>query len=289
MTDPTQIQSLQAHSDQIAYWNGAGGERWFAREEETDRFLAGIAEIAIDRAHPMTGESAVDIGCGCGPTTVELARRVGPTGRVIALDVSAQLLARAKERLAPYPWTEAILADAATYRLAPGSADLLFSRFGVMFFGDPDAAFANMRGWLKPSGRILFACWRKPSENPWMMLPLQAAYRHVPKLPKLGPEDPGPFSFGPEERVRRILTNGGFRSVALEPIDFPLDLAGGRGLDAAVSISLRLGATSRALEGQSEATIAKVAASVKEILAPYAKGGEVRLGAAIWIASARAS
>jgi len=287
VTNPT--QASQNHSDQVAYWNGVGGEHWIAREEETDRFLAGIADIAIDRARPVAGESIVDIGCGCGPTTVELARRVGPAGRVTALDVSAQLLARAKERLAPYPWTAAILADAAAYRFAPGSADLLFSRFGVMFFGDPDAAFANMHRWLKPSGRIVFACWRKPSENPWMMLPLQAAYEHVPKLPKLGPEDPGPFSFGPEERVRRILTNGGFRSLSLEPIDVSLDLAGGRGLDSAVGLSLRLGATSRALEGQPQEKIAAVAASVKDVLAPYAKNGEVRLGATVWVASARAA
>lgn len=284
-----QTQAGQNHSDQIAYWNGIGGEHWIAREEETDRFLAQVADRAIDRARPAPGESVVDIGCGCGPTSVEIARRVGPAGRVVALDISAQLITRAKERLAPYPWAQAVLDDAATTVLEPGAYDLLFSRFGVMFFGDPDAAFANMHKWLKPAGRIVFACWRTPKENLWMMVPLQAAYEHVPRLPKLGPEDPGPFSFGSEERLRRILANGGFRAPSLEPIDFALDLAGGRGLDAAVSLSLRLGATSKALEGQPEEKITAVATSVRDVLAPYAKDGAVKLDAAVWIVSARAA
>ena len=103
-----------------------------------------------------------------------------------------------------------VLADATVYPFEPASFDLLASRFGVMFFADPALSFANMRKALRPSGRLAFACWREPRENPFFMAPLQAAYKHVPKLPQQGPEDPGPFAFASEARVRRILDAAGF-------------------------------------------------------------------------------
>ena len=142
------------------------------------------------------------------------------------------------------------LADATVYPFDPASFDLLASRFGVMFFADPVLSFANMRRALRPSGRLAFACWREPRENPWMMAPLQAVYKHVPKLPQQGPEDPGPFAFASEERVRRILGEAGFTGIAMEPCRLSLDIAIGRGLDAAVQGALEIGPASRALEGQ---------------------------------------
>src|SRR6202163_5139385 len=111
------------------------------------------------------------------------------------------------------------LGDATVYPFEPGRANLLCSRFGVMFFADPVQSFANMRCGLRGGARLAFACWRELRENPWLLLPLQEAYRHVPRLPEVGPEDPGPFAFAREERVRRILGEAGFSSVALEPLD----------------------------------------------------------------------
>ena len=134
-----------------------------------------------------------------------------------------------------------MLADATVYPFDPASFDLLASRFGVMFFADPVLSFANMRKALRPSGRLAFACWREPRENPWMMAPLQAVYKHVPKLPPQGPEDPGPFAFASEARVHRILGAAGFTGIAMEPCTLSLDIAIGRGLDAAVQGALEIG------------------------------------------------
>ena len=117
-----------------------------------------------------------------------------------------------------------------------------------MFFADPALSFANMRKALRPSGRLAFACWREPRENPFFMAPLQAAYKHVPKLPQQGPEDPGPFAFASEARVRRILDAAGFTGVQMEPCPLLLDAAIGRGLDGAVQGALEIGPVSRALE-----------------------------------------
>ena len=160
------------------------------------------------------------------------------------------MLARARASAPKDLPVEFVLADATVYPFEPASFDLLASRFGVMFFAEPVLSFANMRRALRPSGRLAFACWREPRENPWMMAPLQAVYKHVPKLPPQGPEDPGPFAFASEERVHRILGEAGFPDIAMEAVRFLLDVAIGRGLDAAVQGVLEIGPAHRALEGQ---------------------------------------
>jgi SAM-dependent methyltransferase len=189
------------NADQIAFWNGPAGQRWTDRQQAQDIMLAPVADILIDRAKAGVGERIVDVGCGCGATTIALAQKVGPAGHVFGIDVSAPMLGRARQ-LAPKGLpVDFELADATVYPFEPASADLLVSRFGVMFFAVPVLSFANMRRALRPSGRMAFACWREPRDNPWLMAPLQAAYKHAPRLPQPGPDDPGrevlsPFASG---------------------------------------------------------------------------------------------
>jgi ubiquinone/menaquinone biosynthesis C-methylase UbiE len=273
--------------DQAAYWNGPAGRRWMERQDTQDVLLAPISELAFDRAHPAKGERVVDIGCGCGATTIELARRVGPTGYILGVDVSAPMLGRARERAPADLPLEFVLADATVHSFEPGRSDLLFSRFGVMFFADPAVSFANMRKALRTGGRLVFACWREPRENPWMMIALQEAYKHVPRLPEVGADDPGPFAFASEQRVRRILAEAGFSSIAIEACDVSLDVAFGRGLEAAVSSALEVGPVSRALEGQPPEVMATVANAIRRVYAPLAKGDSIPLGASVWIVTAR--
>jgi hypothetical protein len=158
-----------------------------------------------------------------------------------------------------------------------------------MFFAEPAVSFANMRGALRPSGRLNFACWREPRDNPWLMLPLQAVYKHAPKLPQLGPEDPGPFAFASEQRVRRILSEAGFSGIEMERCDLSLDVATGRGLDAAVETAVEIGPASRALEGQPPDVRAAATNSIREALTPFARGAAVPLPGSIWIVTASAS
>lgn len=283
MSDAAELQAQQ-----VAYWNGPGGAHWVAEQERTDLIMAGSAALALARADARPGEIVIDVGCGCGTTTMGLAKAVSPGGRVVALDVSAPMLGWARERMAGAETVEFVLADAANHDFDGLAADLLFSRFGVMFFGDPTAAFANLRKALKRGGRVVFACWREPGLNPWMLVPLAAAYEHVPRLPKLGPEEPGPFSFGDSARVERILGGAGYVDIALEPVDLAMDLAGGKGLEAAVSFVLEIGATSRALQDQPLELRAKAVESVRRALAAYVQGETVPLPAAIWIVRATA-
>ncbi len=281
-----QLTPHDRNAEQAAYWNGPAGQRWTDRQELQDVVLAPVSEALFARAEAASGERVLDIGCGCGATTVELARRVGSTGHVLGLDLSEPMLARARERMPVGAPATFVAADATVYRFEAGGADLLFSRFGVMFFAEPSRSFANMRKGLRPGGRVVFGCWRQPRENPWLMVPLQAVYQVAPRLPELSPDDPGPFSFASEERVRRILSEAGFASIALEPRELVLDIAVGRGLEAAVEGALAIGPASRALQEQPPDIVAAATGAIRAALAPFEKEGRVPLAGALWIATA---
>ena len=144
----------------------------------------------------------LDIGCGCGATLLELAGRVGPTGSVAGIDISVPMLGRARERLREHMLTniQVMQSDAATHAFTPGAFDLAFSRFGVMFFDEPVAAFANIRSALAASGRLAFACWAPPQDNPWLVVPLAVARPYLPPQPETDPDAPGPFAFANPDR-----------------------------------------------------------------------------------------
>ena len=279
----------EQNADQVAYWNGPAGQRWAERQAAQDVVLKPVADLVVDRAKLMPGERVIDVGCGSGATAIAFAQKVAPSGHVLGIDVSAPMLERARQSAPKDLPIEFALADATVYLFEPASFDVLASRFGVMFFADPVLSFTNMRKALRPSGRLAFACWREPRENPFFMAPLQAAYKHVPKLPQLGPEDPGPFAFASEQRVRRILTQAGFTGITFEACPLSLDAAIGRGLDGAVQGALDIGPVSRALDGQPEELRAAAAQSIREALTPFAKGQSVLLPASVWIVTARAS
>jgi SAM-dependent methyltransferase len=284
-----QIQHDPKNEAEVTYWNNAGGHRWVERQQSQDIILGPILQAALERAQVRHGERVVDIGCGTGASSIALAERAGPPGQVLGVDVSAPMLARAAERLPPGVQVKFVRADATTYRFEPAAFDLLFSRFGVMFFAEPVRAFANLRTALKPAGRLAFACWRKFDENPWLQVPLRAALEHVPPLPRPGPEDPGPFSFAGEQRVHRILADAGFQSVILEPRDFDLDIACGGGIEEALEAAMALGPTSRALQDRAPETRAAVAMSIRRALQPHQRGKQVVLAGAIWLVTANSA
>src|ERR1019366_4367315 len=176
---PTQV----FNEDQRTRWNGIDGEYWTSNQDRMDRTLAPVTGPLLAFAAPRAGSTVIDVGCGCGATTIELARAVGSSGRVVGIDVSGPMLALAAERLREFANTTCLAGDAADLPLSDLKAELIVSRFGVMFFGDPVAAFANLRTGLAAGGRLRFACWRPINENPWLRIPLHAVYEHAPRLP----------------------------------------------------------------------------------------------------------
>lgn len=275
----------QFNADQLAFWNGPGGPIWVARQEHTDITLAAVSDALLALAAPGVGERVLDVGCGCGASTLQFARAVGSAGHVTALDISDPMLAEGKARaeaagLTNITWRQA---DPAMAEL--DEFDLLVSNFGAMFFGDPVAAFTHMHGAATPGARMAFVCWRSLSENPWMEVPMRAAARHLPPRPKPNPEAPGMFAFADPERVSQILGASGWAPPQIEKLDLDLDIAAGRGLEEAVVQSTQIGAVNSWLRSQSAEIITAATASIREELAAHADGASVRLPGAVWLVS----
>jgi ubiquinone/menaquinone biosynthesis C-methylase UbiE len=277
---------MPANQDQVDFWNGGMGHEWVVLQERMDASLSAIHQALMPFAAPAVGEAVLDIGCGAGTTSMALADAVGPNGRVTGLDVSREMLGLAKQRGQGRTNLNFVESDASQAAFQP-EYDLLFSRFGVMFFDDPAAGFANMRKAAKPGGRIAFVCWRTPQENLWTSAPMAAAKPFLPDMPSPDPLAPGPFAFADAGRVRAILEQAGFRRARLEKFDGLMDM--GRDLDLAAAFTLRIGPVARATANMDEAGKAKVTAVVREALARFAGAdGNVAPPAACWLVTARA-
>ncbi len=276
------------NADMIRLWNEVNGPRWVALQERLDAQLDPLGLAAMERLSLTGAARVLDVGCGCGSTSLELARRVAPGGRVTGVDISATLLARAAERarLADLDVVRFVEADAQTWDADAGAFDAAFSRFGVMFFNDPAAAFANVRRALAPRGSFVFVCWRSPMENTWVSVPMQAAlpFFEAPAPPQ--PGAPGPFSLADRGRIEALLTRAGFTSVEIERLDHPLVLGGGGDLDATVDLVLQIGPTAALLREQGPARLDEVRAALRVALAPHQTERGVTLGAAMWVVRA---
>jgi SAM-dependent methyltransferase len=276
------------NADQITYWNSRAGETWAAMQKRIDAQINPLGLKALDELSLAEGERVLDVGCGCGTTTFEIARRVGSSGDVTAIDISRPMLdvARCDAEDARVTNVTFLEGDAQTYAFGPGTFDALFSRFGVMFFGDPVAAFNNLLAALKPgAGRLTFVCWRKLAENAWMATPLKAAMQHLPPQPPPDPLAPGPFAFADAERVRRILTQAGFTDVAVTPHDQPIELGT---LEQAVEHCTRVGPLGRQLSENPDA-VDPVVGTLRDTLRQFETDGVVRMGSGVWIVTARSS
>ena len=272
-------------AEQAAFWNGPGAESWLGSLVRVERSITGFGEQALAAAAAQPAEDVIDIGCGTGSTTLALGNAVGAGGMVLGLDISEPLIDVAR-RKSPPPQVTFMVGDAATNRFEAARTDLLFSRFGVMFFADPVAAFANLRRALKPTGRLTFVCWRPVTENNWVLVPMKAAGPHLPPAERPGPEDPGPFAFGDPARVMRILTEAGFTPPAFQPLD--RQLWSGDTIEDAVENMTKFGPLARAFAGASHAQTAQAKKAIAAVLGPHLGGEGVHLSGACWLVSARA-
>lgn len=276
------------NAEQIRYWNEVMGPQWAELDDIMSAQLRPLGLRVLDRLDVRSGERVLDIGCGGGDTTAEIARRIGSNGRVVGVDISEPLAVRARQATEEFSHAEIRVADAQTADLEVESFDAVFSRFGIMFFADPEAAFANLRRALRPGGRLAFICWRAPTENLWAILPAMAAAQHVP-INRPDPHAPGPFAFADSDRARGILERAGFVDVQHEPVDESMNIAGGTPLDGAVSLLLRIGPAGAALRDANVGPeiFNAVRASVREAVAPYETAAGVCIPSACWLVTAQ--
>ena len=277
-------QTASSNIAQIEYWNTKAGETWAKFQEALDRQIQTLGLAAMDTLRPEKGEHIIDIGCGCGQTSLDLGSRVGAAGSVVGVDISKPMLevARRRPRSAPNLRVTFELFDAQSDVLGHGRFDAAFSRFGVMFFSDPVVAFANIRRSLKPSGRLVFVCWRPLNQNPWMREPLDAALPLLPPIAPFDPIAPGPFAFADAGRVQSILAEAGFGSVKVSPFDAAI---GGANLEQTLQLALNVGPLGAALRENPERA-ETVADAVRDLLSKYATPNGVLMPAAVWIVSA---
>ncbi len=217
----------QANRDQKTFWTAQAGPKWVAQQAALDDQLQGVLDGVLSRAALRTNDYVLDIGCGTGASTLAAANHVGSDGHVFGADISATLLGLAQKRAEGLSHVTFAETDAASHAFQAQSFDHLISRFGVMFFADPVAAFANMARALKPGGNLTFASWGQIPNNPYFTRPAQVArdvFQDAP--PKPDPDGPGPFAFRDPERVIGLLSDAGLHDVSCEVVAMDITPSG---------------------------------------------------------------
>ena len=280
------------NATQIEFWNGETGRNWVTHDALMEAMLQPLGESVIDTLAPQPGEHVLDIGCGCGHTSLSLADRVGAGGSVTGVDISAPMLAvagqLATERNAERTSIQFLEADAQTHSFEPERYDVVFSRFGVMFFEDPVAAFTNIHNALRPSGRLAFCCWQPRALNPFMTVPAMAALELLPTPPEVPPRTPGPFAFEEADYITEILTSAGFGSVAVTPLQQPLNFGRGLSLVDIVERLVQIGPIAQMVREASEDLQQPVRDKVIAAVAPfYTEDTGMTLDGQFWQVTAR--
>jgi ubiquinone/menaquinone biosynthesis C-methylase UbiE len=288
MTPANQFAGPNAR--EAEYWNSAATRAWANRHEPIDTLFSGLTQVALDHAAPQHGEHALDVGCGSGTTLLELAARVGSRGHLLGADIARASVERARARIAASGLANAkvILADVSTHAFAPKQFDLVFSRFGVMFFADPTATFMRLRAAMKPNGRLTLTVFRAADRNPWATAPIASVRHLLPPVASPRPEDPGQFSWADPARIQRILDGAGFRDVSLTPHHPAMRLAEPGGAEQAVQFAMSVGPAVRATSGASDAVREAVRAGLHAFFQQLDGPQGIVLPGAIWIVKARA-
>ncbi|HXZ67456.1 MAG TPA: class I SAM-dependent methyltransferase [Alphaproteobacteria bacterium] len=277
----------QDNSAQREAWNGIMGDSWSTFQDALDEMMQPVSAKLFAAADIKSGERVLDVGCGCGPTTIAIAKLVAPKGHVTGVDISGLLLQSARERSAklglPLDFIEA---DASGHRFT-ATYDKIFSRFGVMFFADPASAFKNLRTALRPGGKITFACWRKIEENPFMFELSAEVSKFVPMPPPPASSGymPGPASFGDKAFTQSMLESAGFRNVAIDAANLPLAMPG-KTLEDRIAFYNRIGPSAGLAREATEAQRQQVADITRRWVKARIDAGRTTQDGAIWLVRA---
>jgi SAM-dependent methyltransferase len=290
MTHPSE-ELLPVHDEanraQREFWAGEGPRQYRDYGDTNEALFAPFGLAMLDAARLRPGEWVLDVGCGHGTSTTEAAQRVAPAGGVVGVDISAAMLEPARQHLAAAgpDNVELLLADAQVHPFDPRSFDVVISRFGAMFFEDPQAAFANLARALRPDGRLVFVCWQHPATSQWVSIAFGAASAVLGRTPSLGPPGaPGPFAFANGDRLAQLLTDAGFRAVTLHTVTRPVRI-GDDPADAAGFV-MSLPQSQELFTGASQDETEAAGAALRAGFAPYHEANGVVVESSAWLVSA---
>jgi SAM-dependent methyltransferase len=281
-------ESDEVNREQREYWATEGPRQYQEYGETNEALLAPFGQAMLDAAQLQPGERVLDVGCGYGTSTLEAAEGVAPSGRVVGIDISAAMLEPARQRVAAAGVDNVALlqADAQVHPFEPASFDVVISRFGVMFFDDPEAAFANLARALRPGGRLVFACPQDPLRSEWVRIAFGAAVGALGRAPDLGPAGaPGPFALANGDRLARLLTAAGFRDVALEGVTRPVRV--GHEIDQTVRFVMPLPQSQQLFTGAPKDVLGAAVEALRGAFTPYAGSNGVVMDSTAWLVSAR--
>jgi SAM-dependent methyltransferase len=272
--------------DQAQLWNGPAGEAWVAMQAQLDRLFAPFEALLVSAVRWHQPAHVLDIGCGTGATTLAVARELAGRGSCTGADLSQIMIDRARKRAAAEPaGVEAAFVSGDASRIdAAIPFDMAVSRFGVMFFEDPVAAFARLRDVMKPGAPLAAIAWRSPAENPFMTCAERAAAPLLPPLPPMEPGAPGQFAFADAGRVRAILIGSGWQNIELNPVDIECTMPESDLLPYLSNLG-RIGIFLRQFDPDERD---RVLTTVRAAFEPFVDAGTVRFNAACWMIEARA-
>tara|TARA_B110000285_G_scaffold151802_1_gene169479 strand:+ start:295 stop:1125 length:831 start_codon:yes stop_codon:yes gene_type:complete len=272
------------NEDQLAYWDGEAGATWVRNQIHLDQLLGPFTQALMTGAGNVSGKAILDLGCGCGETALRLAEQ---GAEVIGIDLSREMLAHANQRRGAKANPEFHQADGAVFT-AERSFDLIVSRFGVMFFNDPEPALRHLRSLLKPDGELLLACWQAPTLNPWMSVGGRAIAPFLPPSSEVrDPKAPGPFAFSDQTYVAGLLARAGYASIEFESVVKALTVA--TNLDEAMAFQNQIGPAASAFKSLPNTVVAEATAAMRAAIAPFCGASGVVMEGAIWLIRARYS
>lgn len=278
----TDVQA-NPYDDQARLWNGLAGQAWVEEQDLLDRIFQPLGDRLVEAVAAAAPARVLDVGCGCGSTTLSVARLLGPGGEAVGIDISAPMIdcarGRALEEASPASFA---CADAETHDLGWARFDMIISRLGVMFFADPMAAFGNLRQASRPGARLELIAWRGAAENPFMTTAERAVAHLLPDLPARRPGAPGQFAFGDRDHVQNLLTASGWRNIDIEPVDMTCAMPEAE----LVTYFSKLGPMGLVLHRADEPTRRRVIETARAAFEPYVTGDEVTFNAACWVVRA---
>jgi SAM-dependent methyltransferase len=271
--------------DARAVWDDLLGDAWVRHDDVIDGHSAPFGAAAMDALEPLAGAHILDVGCGTGRTTCQLAARARPDGAVIGVDLSRRMIDHARTVAAGVANVSFVVGDATTMRL-DASLDAIYSRNGVMFFDDPVRAFAQLRSHVRGGGRLAFSCWRDPLTNPWLSVPVlvSAAVLGPPDLP--GPGRSGPFAFPTTDVLVETLRGAGWTNIDIAELSVEQPYPAGDATASATVMTQTIPTLAAGLRRRPERRD-DLERAIANALRPYERDGVVVLQAAGWIVSAR--